>query len=169
MEFGNNAATFKSLARMVLIIAFFCLAECAAGSCLSYGHSCWGGHGKRSGPNSSPSATPSQDESPEAVAAVADPEDARWFISKLMIPSIRQEGARLESGKISLPRSGNIRIGSEESSQVVLPAVELDPPEEPQDIGGDLLVMADEDQTDRHQPRKLKLYKILSRAVRKYE
>ncbi|XP_053983306.1 uncharacterized protein LOC128892963 [Hylaeus anthracinus] len=27
----------------------FCFAGCAAGSCLSYGHSCWGGHGKRSG------------------------------------------------------------------------------------------------------------------------
>ncbi|XP_076644754.1 neuropeptide CCHamide 1 [Halictus rubicundus] len=27
----------------------FCFASNAAGSCLSYGHSCWGGHGKRSG------------------------------------------------------------------------------------------------------------------------
>ncbi|KAK4882890.1 hypothetical protein RN001_006209 [Aquatica leii] len=33
----------------VLLILIFTFAECAAGSCLSYGHSCWGGHGKRSG------------------------------------------------------------------------------------------------------------------------
>ncbi|XP_043250609.1 uncharacterized protein LOC122396357 [Colletes gigas] len=30
-------------------IILFSFAGCAAGSCLSYGHSCWGGHGKRSG------------------------------------------------------------------------------------------------------------------------
>ncbi|KAL0125826.1 hypothetical protein PUN28_004707 [Cardiocondyla obscurior] len=30
------------------VMLIFCFAGCAAGSCLSYGHSCWGAHGKRS-------------------------------------------------------------------------------------------------------------------------
>ncbi|XP_021940606.1 uncharacterized protein LOC110840110, partial [Zootermopsis nevadensis] len=50
-------------------------------SCLSYGHSCWGAHGKRSG-------NVAADEAPvdvsEAVAAIAAPEDTRWFLSKLV-------------------------------------------------------------------------------------
>ncbi|KAF7285163.1 hypothetical protein GWI33_011702 [Rhynchophorus ferrugineus] len=50
------------------------------GSCLSYGHACWGGHGKRSG-----------DEAPFARTNVAVPSDdpdarAKWFLSKLITP-----------------------------------------------------------------------------------
>uniref|UniRef100_A0A1B6CTD2 Uncharacterized protein n=1 Tax=Clastoptera arizonana TaxID=38151 RepID=A0A1B6CTD2_9HEMI len=37
------------------------LAGCTTGSCLSYGHSCWGAHGKRS----------------------SEAQDSRWFISRL--------------------------------------------------------------------------------------
>lgn len=32
-----------------------CLASCISGSCLSYGHACWGAHGKRSEVNLTPS------------------------------------------------------------------------------------------------------------------
>ncbi|XP_011498515.1 PREDICTED: uncharacterized protein LOC105362726 [Ceratosolen solmsi marchali] len=39
------------IAVLVLISSF---AGCAAGSCLSYGHSCWGAHGKRNDPESDP-------------------------------------------------------------------------------------------------------------------
>ncbi|KAG7203769.1 hypothetical protein KM043_013791 [Ampulex compressa] len=34
--------------RTWILMLIFCFAGCAAGSCLSYGHSCWGAHGKRS-------------------------------------------------------------------------------------------------------------------------
>ncbi|XP_023934759.2 neuropeptide CCHamide-1 isoform X1 [Bicyclus anynana] len=34
---------------VLALILVACLVECATGSCLSYGHSCWGAHGKRSG------------------------------------------------------------------------------------------------------------------------
>ncbi|XP_075231124.1 neuropeptide CCHamide 1 isoform X2 [Lycorma delicatula] len=48
-------------------LALLCyLAASAAGSCLSYGHSCWGAHGKRSG-----------------GGVALDDEDTRWFISRL--------------------------------------------------------------------------------------
>ncbi|XP_063827662.1 neuropeptide CCHamide-1 isoform X2 [Ostrinia nubilalis] len=40
----SSAAT--TLLALMLIV---CLVESATGSCLSYGHSCWGAHGKRSG------------------------------------------------------------------------------------------------------------------------
>ncbi|XP_052748568.1 uncharacterized protein LOC128200159 isoform X2 [Galleria mellonella] len=35
--------------RVIALLLVMCLAESATGSCLSYGHSCWGAHGKRSG------------------------------------------------------------------------------------------------------------------------
>ncbi|XP_017753120.1 PREDICTED: uncharacterized protein LOC108545838 [Eufriesea mexicana] len=38
----------------------FCFAGCAVGSCLSYGHSCWGGHGKRSGGHNNAYLVPSK-------------------------------------------------------------------------------------------------------------
>lgn len=45
-SYGLTGVTWSFIFMMV-----FCFAGCAAGSCLSYGHSCWGAHGKRSGGN----------------------------------------------------------------------------------------------------------------------
>lgn len=36
------------LVQTCTVMLFFCFVGCAVGSCLSYGHSCWGAHGKRS-------------------------------------------------------------------------------------------------------------------------
>ncbi|VVC94285.1 unnamed protein product [Leptidea sinapis] len=41
---------------MLVLLIVICLTEGASGSCLSYGHSCWGAHGKRSGRQSSSAA-----------------------------------------------------------------------------------------------------------------
>ncbi|XP_045496625.1 neuropeptide CCHamide-1 isoform X2 [Colias croceus] len=38
-----------SATALLIILLIVCLTEGATGSCLSYGHSCWGAHGKRSG------------------------------------------------------------------------------------------------------------------------
>lgn len=35
------------LVQTCVVMLIFCFAGCVAGSCLSYGHSCWGAHGKR--------------------------------------------------------------------------------------------------------------------------
>ncbi|KAK9306655.1 hypothetical protein QLX08_002734 [Tetragonisca angustula] len=43
---SENSVTV--LIRTWIFMIIFCFAGYAAGSCLSYGHSCWGGHGKRS-------------------------------------------------------------------------------------------------------------------------
>ncbi|CAH2040213.1 unnamed protein product, partial [Iphiclides podalirius] len=51
--FGKSSSGFTGILVLLLVI---CLVECATGSCLSYGHSCWGAHGKRSG--KSPSSAP---------------------------------------------------------------------------------------------------------------
>ncbi|KYB29079.1 uncharacterized LOC103315160 precursor [Tribolium castaneum] len=56
------------LAKITVIVIFFCFAECAAGSCLSYGHACWGAHGKRNG--HVPVREPSR--------------DSGWFLSRLV-------------------------------------------------------------------------------------
>ncbi|XP_050349230.1 neuropeptide CCHamide-1 isoform X2 [Nymphalis io] len=43
---SKSSATVRAILVLFLIV---CLVNCATGSCLSYGHSCWGAHGKRSG------------------------------------------------------------------------------------------------------------------------
>ncbi|XP_056636822.1 uncharacterized protein LOC130445280 [Diorhabda sublineata] len=56
-----------TMMKVVAIVLFFCFAECAAGSCLNYGHACWGAHGKRT-MKLSDSRIPK----------------SRWFLSKLI-------------------------------------------------------------------------------------
>ncbi|CAH0673861.1 unnamed protein product [Spodoptera exigua] len=47
---SNRASSTRStVTKVFALLLVICLAECATGSCLSYGHSCWGAHGKRSG------------------------------------------------------------------------------------------------------------------------
>ncbi|XP_052739867.1 neuropeptide CCHamide-1 isoform X2 [Bicyclus anynana] len=50
MQSKAHSSTGRAGVRGVLaLVLVACLVECATGSCLSYGHSCWGAHGKRSG------------------------------------------------------------------------------------------------------------------------
>ncbi|XP_018562433.1 uncharacterized protein LOC108904389 [Anoplophora glabripennis] len=46
---GAVSPVTVNLVKITVVLVFFCFAECAAGSCLNYGHACWGAHGKRSG------------------------------------------------------------------------------------------------------------------------
>ncbi|XP_013167094.1 PREDICTED: uncharacterized protein LOC106117354 isoform X2 [Papilio xuthus] len=39
----------SGLTGLLVLLVVICLVQSATGSCLSYGHSCWGAHGKRSG------------------------------------------------------------------------------------------------------------------------
>ncbi|XP_072396952.1 uncharacterized protein CCHa1 [Diabrotica undecimpunctata] len=63
----------EAMMKIVAVVLFFCFAECAAGSCLNYGHACWGAHGKRSG-------NPIPQEPSELPRAM----NTRWFLSKLV-------------------------------------------------------------------------------------
>nr|UXO98161.1 CCHamide 1 [Tenebrio molitor] len=63
------------LAKITVVVIFFCFAECAAGSCLSYGHACWGAHGKRNGAHNN--NMPGRDAPPVS-------RDSTWFLSKLV-------------------------------------------------------------------------------------
>ncbi|CAH1975275.1 unnamed protein product [Acanthoscelides obtectus] len=67
-KFGR--ATFMIFGIFVL----FYFAECAAGSCLSYGHACWGGHGKRS--DSSHISSTRRDADMSMLP--------RWYLSRLI-------------------------------------------------------------------------------------
>ncbi|XP_050312278.1 uncharacterized protein LOC126747584 isoform X2 [Anthonomus grandis grandis] len=57
---------------LVVLLALFIFAEGAAGSCLSYGHACWGAHGKRG------SVAPSNNDEADDDSGVP-----RWFLSRL--------------------------------------------------------------------------------------
>ncbi|XP_065092774.1 uncharacterized protein CCHa1 [Ochlerotatus camptorhynchus] len=52
---GIMSCRVKMIGAVFLVIC--CCFSYAKGGCLSYGHSCWGGHGKRSGPPSGRSMT----------------------------------------------------------------------------------------------------------------
>ncbi|XP_045535376.1 neuropeptide CCHamide-1 isoform X2 [Papilio machaon] len=39
----------SGITALLVLLVVVCLVQSATGSCLSYGHSCWGAHGKRSG------------------------------------------------------------------------------------------------------------------------
>ncbi|XP_031834207.2 neuropeptide CCHamide 1 isoform X1 [Nomia melanderi] len=61
----------------------FCFAGNAAGSCLSYGHSCWGGHGKRSGGHNNAYfvSTKTMDDLQQDVPSLAK---EQWVLSRLI-------------------------------------------------------------------------------------
>ncbi|XP_033217736.1 uncharacterized protein LOC117173347 [Belonocnema kinseyi] len=76
-----------SLTWSFMFMMVFCFAGCAAGSCLSYGHSCWGAHGKRSGiggPNNlRPLLIPEQNGENNRNFETPSLRD-RWLISRLI-------------------------------------------------------------------------------------
>ncbi|XP_075976090.1 neuropeptide CCHamide 1 isoform X2 [Anticarsia gemmatalis] len=53
---SRTSRSASAVTKIFALLLVICLVECATGSCLSYGHSCWGAHGKRSGkpPGSAP-------------------------------------------------------------------------------------------------------------------
>ncbi|XP_048526216.1 uncharacterized protein LOC109533481 isoform X2 [Dendroctonus ponderosae] len=77
------------MVKFVVVLAIFLSAECAAGryeikksrgSCLNYGHACWGAHGKRSDRSEPLSRLDNE--------ATSNKEDAKveWFLSKMISP-----------------------------------------------------------------------------------
>ncbi|XP_016842784.1 uncharacterized protein LOC100679516 isoform X2 [Nasonia vitripennis] len=76
---------------LILISSF---AGCAAGSCLSYGHSCWGAHGKRSGvvrPVDSLMPSDLSLKHPAAGQRVVSPSfGERWLLSRLVNRQLMQ-------------------------------------------------------------------------------
>ncbi|XP_046753558.1 uncharacterized protein LOC124416481 [Diprion similis] len=85
----SHAFALNAVTRSLMFMLVFCFAGCAAGSCLSYGHSCWGAHGKRSGYNYPAGNRPENDERP-ALAGGPGNEAAgqslqdRWVLSRLV-------------------------------------------------------------------------------------
>ncbi|XP_049842723.1 uncharacterized protein LOC126293515 [Schistocerca gregaria] len=81
MSRRSHSGPLAALAVAALAVAFLCAA--AEGSCLSYGHSCWGAHGKRSGGGGGASPR---------LGLV--PDDARWTVSRLVAaPALWQVAA----------------------------------------------------------------------------
>nr|QHB80535.1 CCHamide 1 transcript a [Carabus violaceus] len=69
-----NVLLFKT----AIVLLVFCFAECAAGSCLKYGHSCWGAHGKRNG-------APINGNGPMLRVREDGPMvNTRWYLSRLV-------------------------------------------------------------------------------------
>ncbi|PNF20848.1 hypothetical protein B7P43_G11825 [Cryptotermes secundus] len=193
----TRASVLGVAARVTVLLLVFGLAECAAGSCLSYGHSCWGAHGKRSG--NVPATEEVPEDGAEAMAAIAAPEDTRWFLSKLVRraePSGRSKMWQ-RFGGLSLPSVGDRRhketqwknSPSEEDpdnageSETVVRSRTVESSEDgPSGIlvpasgeypvqdsqDGEVVLMADE-QAMRRMPQNLRVYKIMNRQGRKLE
>ncbi|XP_023014606.1 neuropeptide CCHamide 1 isoform X2 [Leptinotarsa decemlineata] len=70
----NNSGRKELMIKIMAIVSLFCLAEGASGACMTYGHACWGAHGKRSDSSSLPS--PKEDHSKTFKS--------KWFLSRLI-------------------------------------------------------------------------------------
>ncbi|KAL1490767.1 hypothetical protein ABEB36_013411 [Hypothenemus hampei] len=81
----------------VLLTMIFLWAECASGSCLRYGHACWGAHGKRNGVQ----------EEPEQVPFIQDNAKTDWLISKLMPP---QDLRYYRNGNDAFPKKNQVDV-----------------------------------------------------------
>ncbi|XP_045767347.1 neuropeptide CCHamide-1 isoform X2 [Maniola jurtina] len=53
---ASRPSASRAMRGLLLLMLLVCLIDCSTGSCLSYGHSCWGAHGKRS--SKPPAAAP---------------------------------------------------------------------------------------------------------------
>ncbi|KAL6437073.1 hypothetical protein ACFW04_004994 [Cataglyphis niger] len=79
------ALTLRKLRRTIFVLAcIFCFADYAAGSCLSYGHSCWGAHGKRSDAPTMPILTVKSLLSGSPQNIVAPSSQAQLILSRLI-------------------------------------------------------------------------------------
>ncbi|KAB0802058.1 hypothetical protein PPYR_04244 [Photinus pyralis] len=95
LKLKYTAMTGKVAAISVILI--FCFAECAAGSCLSYGHSCWGGHGKRSD-------TSNGDTKDSSVDSISD---TKWALSRLLQPSFDVRKWKAQND-VAVPKHSNL-------------------------------------------------------------
>ncbi|XP_070162325.1 uncharacterized protein Ccha1 [Polyergus mexicanus] len=79
------ALTSRKLRRTIfLLICILCFADYAAGSCLSYGHSCWGAHGKRSDATIMPILTAKSLLSGSPQNNIAPSSQAQLILSRLI-------------------------------------------------------------------------------------
>lgn len=67
---------YKINERCSMLIVDFSFLYASIGSCLSYGHSCWGAHGKRSS-------------NVDRIESEQQPADQRWAMFKLMQDEVR--------------------------------------------------------------------------------
>nr|AWT50593.1 neuropeptide CCH1 [Diaphorina citri] len=142
--------------RVTIILLVSCLATCAAGSaCLSYGHSCWGAHGKRSGTSN----------------------DGQWFLSKLG-PANSWKSRRtllplsLESSALRHLNLNENSLEGADNTLDLLPS-ETDYPEEDEDnpaaLGVEAAVRGPRSSPNKEKPvivmeQSPRLYKLLSQA-----
>ncbi|XP_063230402.1 uncharacterized protein LOC134535261 [Bacillus rossius redtenbacheri] len=137
----------------VALLLLLGLAEVAAGSCLSYGHSCWGAHGKRSGARSQEKFV--VPENAEQSVAVAAPDDARWFLAPLVDGVSGNEVWRSSEDTDSVDSAASRPLEDSAGRPVAGDIADL-----PADV---VLMPAPDQQGARRTPHKLLLYKILWR------
>nr|CAH7746704.1 unnamed protein product [Callosobruchus chinensis] len=91
------------------IFVLFYFAECAAGSCLSYGHACWGGHGKRSDSHISSRRDADMSMLP------------RWYLSRLIQKPLNRKnifGSRADGFNLNEIFRNDDNIKSREDSEI---------------------------------------------------
>ncbi|RLU23751.1 hypothetical protein DMN91_003957 [Ooceraea biroi] len=90
-----------TIVQTCIIMLIFCFAGCAAGSCLSYGHSCWGAHGKRS-----------EDQVGATMRILAAKTSSNGSPHNDVVPSSKTQWilSRLIAGQPVLPSSDKYRV-----------------------------------------------------------
>ncbi|KAK5650371.1 hypothetical protein RI129_001400 [Pyrocoelia pectoralis] len=148
-----NSTAMNGKVAAILVILIFCFAECAAGSCLSYGHSCWGGHGKRSG-------TTNND-----VKDSVDPlSDTKWVLSRLLQPSfdIRKWKTQNDAGVQKHSNLENLNIVKSD----VLDDQDSDPIEVMASLSDDSVYVDEPLSRHRTAEDKARLYKLIKNINR---
>lgn len=120
----KNSYCLTGVTWSFIFMLVFCFASCAAGSCLSYGHSCWGAHGKRSGGNFGSSNLRVDEDNKNIILPLVNDQ---WMLSPLInkrhpMPSTGKYRVRwmnIFKGK-SLPRDwdSNESIASKEENDI---------------------------------------------------
>ncbi|CAK9801237.1 hypothetical protein ANTQUA_LOCUS2767 [Anthophora quadrimaculata] len=167
----------------------FCFAGGASGSCLSYGHSCWGGHGKRSGVHNTAYLVPSKtiNEMQQGIPSLTKEQLilSRLIGRPLVSNKHRERWDRLLKIKTNFPDNWNDGVISDESLRDRMNNEEINEGKSKhingvQDVTGSvnderneipeiLLIPTNENNEHGSRPQNIELFKFLSDANDNFE
>lgn len=169
----SSASANILLVKTAIVIVVFCLAECAAGSCLQYGHSCWGAHGKRNGGGAGGGTSGGLIRIRGDDPGVGRLANTRWYLSRLVqAPADLRLWQDERDRHIMVTRNSQDRHIQNDSETDSDNGKRLEDPEDspamdinPDESDSDEVVLMEEPTTSLGQ--KLRLYKLMQKNVAK--
>ncbi|XP_012260490.2 uncharacterized protein LOC105688618 [Athalia rosae] len=165
----RGASAITAVTRSLMFMLVFCYAGCAAGSCLSYGHSCWGAHGKRSGHNYAGAGNPTANNERSSMSGAGavqgplnDGESLRdqWILSRLVTRQLSAPGAEKFRGNWYDSNRGRGHGRNWDSNDVGVVS------DTAKTIRRDQVDIEDEDEDDEIRDEAVVLPRLLSRETR---